>query len=335
MFFLKKMYIHEVIRVKKDKIMRYFKFIIVFLIILGCQKKMPDEYIIRELYLVPEGIDYSAGKDAFYLTSIAQSKIIKIDRKTGKQEDFIGTGEYGYTPGAGVFIDNKKSILYAIGGYYMFSDSLSSLFAFDLNSGQLINRYNVEDTGEHFLNDMVMDKNGNIYMTNSKDSSIYILEQGSNSLKLFFKSTEIQYPNGIAISDDNAKLYIATYYKGIRSLDIEKRAILNEIDTVGYSQRIDGLEFYKGHLYGIQKGSGDITNNFRKLILNEKQNKIIKEEIIDSHNPDLSKPLTFCIVDNRAIVIGNSNLEYLDQVKFTFKETGSMLKTKLLVYNLE
>lgn len=315
--------------------MRYFIYLISLLLILGCQKQMLKEYVIQELYLVPEGIDYSPSKDAFYLSSIAQSKIIKIDRKTGKQEDFIESKEFGYMPGVGIFIDETRNALYALGGYYMSSDSLSSLFVFDLNSGQLTNRYNVENTGEHFLNDMVMDKKGNLFITDTKDSSIYVLRYGDNSLKLFYKSNEIQYPNGIAISDDDTKLYIASTNKGIRSLDIEKKIILNEIDTSGYSQGIDGLEFYKGHLYAIQNGMRQITNNFKKLILNKKQNEIIATEMIDNHNPDLSSPLTFCIVNNQAIVIGNSNLEYLDQVKFTFKETGSMKKTKLLVYNLK
>lgn len=312
-------------------------FILSFVLTFGCQDKLPEEYVIQDLYLVPEGIDYSPNKDEFYLTSIAQSKIIKLDRKTGKQEGFIESKEYGFRPGAGALVDNKENILYALGGYFMFRDSLTSLFSFDLNSGKLLNRYYIKDTGDHFLNDLIMDKKGNLYLTNSKDSSIYILEKGSNSLKLFFKSAEIEYPNGIAISDDNTKLYVTSYYKGVRSLDIQRKAILNEIDTIGYSHRIDGLEFYNGHLYAIQKGQGEVPNNFKRIILNEEQNRIIGEEIIDdySHNPYLSSPLTFCIANNQAVVIGNSNLEYLDQVNFTFKETDVMKKTKLLVYELE
>ena len=315
--------------------MRYYIFLIALLILVGCKEKLPIEYVIDELLLVPEGIDYSPQKNAFYLSSIAQSKIIKINRTTGEQEDFIKSNEHGYTPGVGVYIDDKKNTLYALGGYYMFSDSLSSLYVFDMDSGKLKNRFNIKDSGEHFLNDMVMDKKGNLYITNTKDSSIYLLKQGSDSLKLFYKSSEIKHPNGIAISDDNTKLYIATYFNGVRSLNIEKKAILNEIDTLGHSQRIDGLEFYKGHLYGIQKGQDTITNNFRKLVLSEDQNTIIGEEVIDSNNPDLSKPLTFCIVNNQAVVIANSNLQYLDQVNFTFSQTDSIKKTKLLVYDLQ
>jgi len=311
-------------------------FISAFFLVFGCQKKLPQEYVIQELQLVPEGIDYSLNKDKFYLTSIAQSKIIMLDRKTGAQEDFIESEEYGFRPGVGALVDNNEDILYALGGYYMFRDSLISLYAFDLNSGQLLNRYYVKDPGDHFLNDLIMDNKGNLYITNTKDASIYTLEKGSNSLKLFFKSTEIQYPNGIAISDDNTKLYVTSYHKGVRSIDIQKKIILNENDTVGISHRIDGLEFYNGNLYAIQKGLGEVSNNFKKLILNKEQTEIIGEEIIDdyNHNPYLSKPLTFCIVKNRAVVIANSNLEYLDQVNFTFTESEEMQKTKLLVYDL-
>lgn len=315
--------------------LKHFAYLVILIIGFGCKNEMPKEYTINDKFLVPEGIDYSVDYDAFYLSSIAQSKIIKIDRGTGKQEDFIKSNAYGYMPGVGVLINDKENVLYALGGYYMFKDSLSSLFAFDLKSKKLLKKYIAHHEGEHFLNDLIMDKEGNLFLTDSKGASIYTLKKGGNSLELFYKSKEIEYPNGIAISDDNTKLYIATYFNGIRVLDIENKTILNKRDTLGYSQRIDGLEFYKGNLFAVQKGNEKIANNFKKLILNNDQTEILGQEIIDSTNPYLRKPLTFCIVQNKAVVIANSNLQFLDQTEFTFKKKDSIQKTKLLVYDIE
>lgn len=312
------------------------KYLIIFSLILfplGCNAKYPSEYVLEEKELVPEGIAYSVKTDAFYLTSVAKSKIIAVDRKSGRQTNFINEGEFGYSPGAGIYVDDERGHLHAIGGYYTMQDSLSSLYTFDINTRKLLQRYSL--TGEHFLNDMVMDKKGNIYLTDSKDASVYILKHGSDSLEVFYQSAEIEFPNGIAISNDNSKLYIASIPKGVRIMDIASKNILNEQDSLGISQGIDGLEFYKGHLYGIQNSKAGNPFNFRKLILNKTGDAIVEAEIIDADTPNLDVPLTFCFADNQAVVIGNSNLQHLNQETYTFDDPQAISNSKLLVYPIE
>ena len=313
--------------------MRYLIIIFSVLILSGCNTKFPSEYVLEEKELVPEGIAYSKKNDALYLTSVAKSKIVEVDRKSGKQKNFIEKQEFGYSPGVGIFVDDERGHLHAIGGYYMIKDSLSSLYTFDINTKKLIKRYDL--TGEHFLNDMVMDKKGNIYLTDSKDASIYLLKYQSDSLELFYKSYEIEFPNGIAISGDDSKLYIASIPKGIRIMDIASKSILNKQDTKGLSKGIDGLEFYEGNLYGIQNSKAGNPFNFRKLILNKSQDAIVNVDIIDSGTPNLDVPLTFCFAGSRAIVIGNSNLQHLNQETFNFKDTNVFSNTRLLVYEIK
>lgn len=310
--------------------------ILLLLNFMGCESTPPKEYVLADAQLVPEGIAYSAKTRSFYVTSIARSKIVKVDRTTGKQEDFIGERESGYQPGVGILADDERNRLYALGGYYLLKDSLAALYAFDLTTGNLVQKYEVPPTGEHFLNDLIMDKAGNLYMTDTKDSSVYRLTQGRDSLELFFKSPEISFPNGIAISDDNTRLYVASFPGGVRILDINTKKLLNGPDTTGISNGIDGLEFYRGNLYAIQNGVRANTNNFRKLVLNNNQDQITGVEVIDSNNPRLELPLTFCIADDRAVVIANSNLQYWDQTTLQFNiKPDSLKKTKLLVYDLK
>lgn len=182
---------------------------------------------------------------------------------------------------------------------------------------------------------MIQDTAGNIYLTDTKGGSVYLLKHESDSLELFFKSPEIEFPNGIAISDDNTKLYVASMPKGVKVLDISTKRILNKTDTLGISQGIDGLEFYKNHLYAVQNGVGANGFNFRKLILNAAQDKIVAVEIIDSGNPKLYVPLTFCFMENKAVVIGNSNLGHLDQVTMKLAESDTIPNSKLLVYTID
>lgn len=313
--------------------MKYVTTLIVLIVLLSCTTKPRTEYVLDEKDLVPEGIAYSAKTDAFYLTSVTKSKIVSVDRITGKQTNFIEELEFGYQPGVGIWVDDERNQLHALGGYYLLPDSLSSLYTFELDTQKLLKRYNLSD--EHFLNDMVLDKGGNIYLTDTKDASVYLLKQGADSLELFFKSPEIDDPNGIAISDDNTKLYVASWLKGVRVLDISSKRILNETDSLGVSQGIDGLEFHKGHLYAIQNGSDDNGFNFRKLLLNTTQDKIVGVEVIDNDQSRLDVPLTFCLAENKAVVIGNSNIGYLNQKTMQFSKSDTIKKTKLLVYEIE
>jgi len=306
---------------------------IVFLtLIIACTAQSPTAYVLDEKDLVPEGIAYSEKKDAFYLTSVTKSKIVAVDRISGEQSDFIGELEFGYQPGVGIWVDDERNQLHALGGYYMLPDSLSSLYTFDINTQKLKKRYNLSD--KHFLNDMVVDNKGDIYLTDTKDGAVFQLEQGADSLQLFIKSPEIEFPNGIAISDDNTKLYVASMPKGIKIIDLATKEILNQTDTLDISTGIDGLEFYKGNLYGVQNGVGANGFNFRKLLLNGTQDKIVGVEIIDSGNPDLYVPLTFCFAKNKAVVIGNSNLGHLNQETMQFSQSDTIPNSKLLVYKI-
>ena len=310
---------------------------IALFLLFACEKS-PNERLFYELAdkeTVPEGIAFSEKTQKYYLTSVAKSKIVEVDKTTGAQKDFITQFQYGYMPGVGIFVDDHKEILYAIGGYFFIKDSLSSLFAFDLRSKKLLNRYHVKDQGEHFLNDLIQDKNGNFYLTDSKGSAIYHLNVEKDSLYNFFESEEIQYPNGIAISDNNSKLYIASFNKGVRILDLKTKKVINKIDSSGNTNGIDGLEFYNGNLYGVQNGVQENGDNFRKLVLNKDQSDIIDIKVIDNDPKKLKVPLTFSIDNEKAVVIGNSNLEYLNQVNLTFPQKDSLRPTKLYIYDLD
>lgn len=312
--------------------MKYAIPLLVFLLLLACNSKTPNEYVLDEKDLVPEGIAYSVKKDAFFLSSVTKSKIVKVDRNSGEQTDFIRANEFGYQPGVGIYVDDERNLIHALGGYYLMPDSLSSLFTFDLNTQKLLKRYDLN--GTHFLNDMIQDENGNLYLTDTKGGAVFLLKYGADALEMFYKSPEIEFPNGIAISDDYTKLYVASM-KGVRVLDIFTKKILNEVDSLGISQGIDGLEFYKNHLYGVQNSVGDNGFNFRKLILNAAQDKIVDLEIIDSENPKLYVPLTFCFAENKAVVIGNSNLGHLNQETMQFSESDTIPKSRLLVYEID
>ncbi len=313
--------------------MKIFLFLLPFLLCLGlsCEKK--KDFVLDEIDLVPEGIAYSEKDKLLYVTSIAKSKIITVS-STGQQKDFVTQAD-GYIPGVGIWVDDEKGQVLALGGYFMREKTESALFVFDVRSRKLIRKHSIEDGERHFMNDLVLTRTGDIYVTDTESSSIYVLKNGQRSFELFTRSSDIDFPNGIAVSDNDRKLYVASYSKGVRVIDIATKRILNQEDSLSLSHGIDGLEFYKGNLFAIQNGVQKNGDNFRKLLLNKTGDAIVGVEVIDANNAALNLPLTFCVADGNAVVIGNSNLQFLNQVTFKITAVDSLKKTRLLTYELD
>jgi len=294
-----------------------------------------DEYILDDKALVPESVAYSNTTGFIYLSSIGQKKIIRLDPLRSKEFDFFQSEEYGFMPGVGIEIDDDNGRLLALGGNYRRGNSESALYVFDLRQKGLISYHSVLDTSNSFLNDLCLDKSGNAYITNTSLSSIYFYDQQSDTLSLFLRNDEISFPNGICISDDESKLYLASHNKGIRSIDIRTRQILNDRDSTELTRGVDGLKYYAGKLYAVQNGSRLNSYNFRKLSLDSDQTDVVSAEVIWISHDRSEVPLNFCIHDGRAIFIVNSNIQYLNQEDMSFNvPIDSLPNTKLKVFDL-
>ena len=295
--------------------------------------KIDSDITLNEIELVPEGIAYSSNEHTLYLTSVALRKIIAVDLSTGEQRDFISEAQYEYPPGVGILANDDTNELYALGGFWPTPDTQTGLYIFDLSSGQLKNKVNVTREGEYFFNDLIDDNQGNLYITDTKASMVWKYND-IDGLSSFYESEEIASPNGIAIDDDHRLLYVASYLKGVRIIDIHSKQVLNESDTSGASNGIDGLEFYKGDLYGIQNAVAGVGFSFRQLHLNEAGDAIEGVTILEDDQYKLDVPLTFCLVNDQAVIIGNSNLEHLDQATLKFPNPDSLRRTELIIHNL-
>lgn len=286
-----------------------------------------EHYVLNEKELVPEGIAYAPQARAFFITSIVQAKIIRVDEVTGEQTNFIDNGEFGYLPGVGIYVDETADKLYAIGG----NDSLSAMFVFSLSTGTMENRYSANDGRYHFLNDLTMDADKNIYITDSNGSDVWWLPHHGDSLQLFYRSDAIHFPNGIACSDDNRFLYVASFDHGVRVLDLKTKELINATDSAG--KGIDGLEYYRGNLYGVQNGNPDRHHYFLQLQLTPSRDRISSEKILD-HYPPHNLPLTFAVAGSNAVIITHSNLQHVEQKTMTIPHPDSLKNTVLKIVNL-
>jgi streptogramin lyase len=311
-------------------------FIIICLLIVSCNQEntVNVAYRISEKDLIPEGITYASVTKSFYLSSIYKTKIVQINAETGEIKDFIPSDLLNLSF-LGLFVDETRNHLWACGNMTQNGKTLSMVSKFNLISGELLKSYSYFDTVANTYNDIAEDGVGNIYFTDSDGQCIYRIDSQTDSVSIFFDGIAITHPNGIAISPDNKYLYIASNNKGIRVMDIEKREIIGEPDTLIDSRGIDGLKYYRNSLIGIQnevKTRSEVK--IAQYFLDNTGTKITGMKIIDQNNPGFDIPTTFTIARNHLYCLANSQLWNINFSEMKINNPEELKEILILRYKI-
>ena len=165
------------------------KICIIFIFFLFLTTNLIAEQIIHlEDNFFPEGITASKNGD-IYVGSLKENKIVKFKNKEKKSELFIPSSSNGLMSVIGILADDYNKILWACssnpGVTNYPSDEPVSLKAFDLVSGDFINSYPFPNGG--FCNDIAIDKNHNIYVTDSFNPRILRVNKSKSRLETWFE----------------------------------------------------------------------------------------------------------------------------------------------------
>jgi len=194
------------------------------------------------LFKVPESVLFDAGNNVLYVTNIdgtdpwvkdgkgsvgklgTDGKIIKVDWVTGLSAP-KGMGLYK--------------------GYLYVAD-IDELAVIDILSGSVIKRIPVENA--QGLNDVTIDKNGVVYVSDSKTKKIFRVENGKAAVFL----DSLKGPNGVLMRGDD--FYILD---GMTMYRVEKNKILTKI-TDGMDGGVDGIENVAGNDFIVSCWGGVI-----------------------------------------------------------------------------
>ena len=165
-------------------------------------KELPNSYALKEVSLYPEGIIYNKETEKTYVGSYFKGKIVTLGLD-GKMTDFI-TDET-LVAVVGIAIDNKNNRLLVCNsdaGISMRSGAgttgiLAQVIVYNLTTGAKIKTIDLGGLyqGGHFLNDLVLDDNGNIYVTDSFSPVIYKIDTNDNAT-VFATDAKFNVPQG-------------------------------------------------------------------------------------------------------------------------------------------
>lgn len=191
---------------------------------------------------VPESVMYDPARDILYVSNIAGQPTEKNGEGFIAQVSLDGTIKklrwvtgLNAPKGMGIF----KNTLYVT--------DIDRIHAIDIPSGKITRTWDVE--GAKFLNDIAIDKVGNVYISDMNANVLYAIKNAKVDLLAVLKQNS---PNGMLMQDD--RLLVGTA-QGVFSVDTASKAVQEQIAHKG---GIDGLKHLSNGKYIVSDWQGKV-----------------------------------------------------------------------------
>ncbi|MDX1394285.1 MAG: SMP-30/gluconolactonase/LRE family protein [Gemmatimonadota bacterium] len=263
--------------------------------------------------MIPEGIAHDPVDGVFYVGSTWHRNIVRVDGADDAQQEFFAGVDHGVWGIVGMRVDPERRLLWfasshAGDGMPMIDmhptfEGRTGLFAVDLETGALRHRTVLPRPG--FLNDVVVARDGTVYVTDSAGDAVLRRTDGDD-LETFADLSEWGGANGIDITPDERFMFVAVG-RGVVRVDMasgDPDPIARDTAIAGV---IDGLYFRDGALIVVQPY--EAGRYVTRLDLDGSLSTIVREVPILEDHPLIDQPTTAAIVGPDLYVISNSHLQ--------------------------
>ena len=268
---------------------------------------------------IPENIAFDSASGTFFLGSLAERTVVRF-RPGIPPEPFAGPAD-GLLRVVGMKVDRPRQRLW-VATWAPVTDSTrlalgfdtdTRLFAFDLTSGRRILTLVPRDTSRpHLLNDLVLTPTGDVYVTDTNEGSVYRIRAGVDTLELAVRPdpARFNYANGIALSADGTRLYVA-FAEGIARLDLTTGRIryLTMPSTVTTAS-VDGLYWYEGDLVAVQMAAS--VERVVRLVLDRTGWRVLRADVLERAHPAYRSPTTGTIIRDSLYYVANPGWDRLE-----------------------
>jgi DNA-binding beta-propeller fold protein YncE len=184
----------------------------------------------------PESVFYEPTENVLFVSNIdgkpeekdGQGFISKISSSNGTVIELNWVTGLNAPKGMAASSDSSK----------LYVADITDLVEIDIVNGQITNRYNAP--GSAFLNDVVSDEQGNIYVSDTGTNATYKFDSSNrSSLQIWLQNTELNSPNGLYVDNSTNKLVVVG--DSLILVDLENKTISDLGEQVPIAS-LDGIE---------------------------------------------------------------------------------------------
>jgi sugar lactone lactonase YvrE len=268
---------------------------------------------VPESDLLTEGIAYDSANGVFFVGSVRKGKILRV-AGDGRTSDFA-TVEGGRWAPLGLRVDGRRGTLWVVtaalpqvAAYQAADSGRSAILQYDLRSGRLQHRYEPRDGDAHVIGDLIVNRAGDVFATDSRAPVVYRIATGTDSLEPFIRSPLLLSAQGLALTPDERSLYVADYSRGMLRVNLADRGVtlLKTADSV-LALGIDGLYYHRGHLVGIQNGVE--PHRVVRFTLAPAGDRILEARVLERAHPRYDEPTLGVLVGGDLFYVANSQWE--------------------------
>jgi sugar lactone lactonase YvrE len=214
--------------------------------------------------LIPEGIAWDPKRDVFYVGSVAQRKIVRVDR-AGEAVDLIVGGQYGYLAGLGLAVDAARDRLWAVSmapaddpAFDAATVGRSAVHVFDLSTGALVWSWTSRAADAFGFNDVCVLPDGGAVVSASDRGLLLRFGAGGGAPAAVTAPGAVPAANGLCLAPDGKHLYVSAWGLGIMRVGLEDGAVEPaSVPGAGFtSVGVDGLYCVDGGLLAVQNYGG-------------------------------------------------------------------------------
>lgn len=230
---------------------------------------LKSKYTVTDTGLYPEGIDYDSKNQKFLLSSLQKGAVYTMNLKG--EVSVFATSNKLVLP-TGVYTDEIRNRLIVANADLGISQkskpgsagTIATVSIFNLNSGELIKEIDLKNftpNAGSCPNDIAVDNNGNIYITDSFSPIIYKLD--TNYGASVFRENILFQPkpnefglNGIVFHPDGYLLAVKTDTSKLLKISLSDPENITEVTGTTFSAP-DGIELDKNNnLVIVENGLG-------------------------------------------------------------------------------
>ncbi len=273
----------------------------------------PVAFEMIDKTVIPEGLAWDGPSKSFFVGSIAQGRIYRVDDARGISE-FAGAGA-DLDQVLGLAVDAPRRILYAVTTSALTTEGekrrRNAVVAFDVDSRRLIKRYDVDVARQ--LNDVTVAAGGRVFTSDSASGAIYEIGiKGPGPARELVAANQIRGSNGLAASPDGKKLYVG-HSTGIAVVDTQSGAVRRVANPTRETVAgIDGLYQHHGDLIGVQ----NVTTPGRVIMISlsrDGESIARVRTLLSHHHPALYEPTTGAIGDDYFYLLAATGVNHFNR----------------------